>query len=134
DRSSYIWIDHDVEQWGNRSDATLKTTFGGIRNEMVIGFDVNRIKFMNTNNSPYGGAATVPQEGFDPGFFLNENEFRPTTGTVTDQYSLFVDNRLELSEQWAVVGGVRYDHPDLERKTTRSGPGFSRELDSVNWR
>lgn len=134
DRSSYIAINHDLKQWGNRSDATVRTAFGGIENETVVGFDVNRMAFTHTNNSPYTGNSTVPQEHFDPGTFDSPAPYRPTFDAVTHQYSVFLDNRLKLDEHWSLVGGIRYDHPEVERENLLNGTGFTKTMDSWNWR
>ena len=40
----FLEIYHDQEQIGNRFDATLRANLGGgVKNELVAGFDVNRI-------------------------------------------------------------------------------------------
>ena len=128
-RSDYIAINHDLEQIGHRSDATITATLGGMENTTSIGFDVNRIKFRNTNNSPYAGDSVVGFLTPEPGLF-GAYTLKTTTDTTTDQYALFADNRLHVNDQWAVVGGLRYDHLHVRRVD----PGFTKNFDSVSWR
>ena len=134
-RDSYIAINHHQEQIGHRTDVKFKHDIGGMENETVIGFDVNRIRFKNSNNSPYtGGESVVDPINFDPGFFIGTDSFRTTLDSTTWQYSLFADNNLKLNEQWSIVAGLRYDDPRLTRTNPDTGSSFSRNLDSFNWR
>ncbi|MDK8871216.1 TonB-dependent siderophore receptor [Paracoccus sp. SSJ] len=128
-RQFYIAINHDLEQVGNRTDATISTTPGGMENTTTIGFDVNRITFRNTNNSPYPGESVVDFPNPRPGLF-GPHQMATTADLTTDQYALFLDNRLKINEQWSVVGGLRHDN----LRVTRVEPAFTRSFDSVSWR
>ncbi|HLS19376.1 MAG TPA: TonB-dependent receptor, partial [Paracoccaceae bacterium] len=129
DREFYIAINHDLEQIGNRTDATVETTLWGMENTTTIGFDVNRIRFKNTNNSPYDGDSTVDFLNPKPGVF-GPHVMKTTADLTTNQYALFLDNRLKITDQFSLVGGVRYDH----LRVSRVDPEFTRNLSSVNWR
>lgn len=133
-RSDYIAIRHEYEQYGNRSDVSFDTTIGGMHNNTVVGFDVNRISFTNTNNSPYPGQSTVPAFDFDPGRFIGPDKFVTNNRSTVWQYSLFADNRLAMTDQLSLVGGLRYDKPQLNRTNPQTGAGFERTYDSLNWR
>ncbi|PRD44830.1 TonB-dependent siderophore receptor [Phyllobacterium phragmitis] len=133
-RDSYIAINHRHEQVGNRTDLTFESRFAGMENRTVVGFDVNHIRFSNSNNSPYSGQSVVDPIDFDPGHFISPDPFRTTLDSTTLQYSLFADNRLAINDQWSVVAGFRYDDPRLKRTNPQTGARFSRDLDSFNWR
>ncbi|WP_188824993.1 TonB-dependent receptor [Brucella endophytica] len=133
-RDSYIAINHHHEQIGHRSDVKFESRFAGMDNRTVVGFDVNRIRFSNSNNSPYSGESVVDPVDFDPGFFQSPDPFRTTLESTTLQYSLFADNRLQINDQWSVVAGFRYDDPRLKRTNPQTGARFTRDLDSFNWR
>ena len=65
-------------------DATVRGQILGFKNDFVTGFDVNRIDFTHTNNSPYGGLSSVNPYGmFDPGVFNSPNPTVPAFNTVT---------------------------------------------------
>jgi iron complex outermembrane receptor protein len=133
-RSDYIAIGHEYEQYGNRTDISFDSTIAGMDNDTVVGFDVNRISFANTNNSPYPGQSTVPGLDFDPGHFIGPDKFVTTNRSTVWQYSLFADNRLAVTDRWSLVGGLRYDSPHVNRTDPQTGTGFERSYDSLNWR
>lgn len=128
-RRFHIAINHDLEQVGNRTDATIQTAPGGMENTTTIGFDVNRITFRNTNNSPYPGESVVDFLNPRPGFF-GPHEMATTADLTTDQYALFLDNRLKINDRWSVVGGLRHDN----LRVARVDPAFTRSFDSTSWR
>lgn len=134
-RSSYIEIFHDQEQLGNRFDTTFKGHIFGLANEIVTGFDVNRIAFTHTNNSPYAGASSVTPTNFDPGSFLGVSPTRPSFHTLTTQYGLFAENRLGLTDQLSLIGGARSDHPTVERTDFLSpSASFEKTYSAPSWR
>src|SRR5581483_7676949 len=77
--------------------------------------DVNNISFTHTNNSPYGGSSFVPLYGFDPGAFSSPDKTRAGFSSTTNQYSLFAENRLSLTDQLSLIGGIRQDEPTVAR-------------------
>ena len=115
DRDDYLEIGHRQEQLGNRFDVSWKQPLAGFDNTLVAGFDVNRIRFTHLNDSPYGGASSVPLTGFDPGRYESPTSYSPRYRTQTNTWSLFVEDRFVLSEQWSLVGGLRRDHAKIER-------------------
>jgi iron complex outermembrane receptor protein len=134
-RSSYIEIFHDQEQVGNRFDTTFKGHLFGLANQFVAGFDVNRIAFTHTNNSPYSGSSSVNPYNFDPGNFLWVSSTRPSFHTKTTQYGLFAENRLSLTDQLSVIGGVRSDHPTVERTDFLTpANSFEKTYSAPSWR
>jgi iron complex outermembrane receptor protein len=99
DRSSYIEIFHNQQQVGDRMDATFRGHVLGLKNEFVAGFDVNRIDFTHTNNSPFSGTSSVNPWSFDPGVFLSPIPTVPSFSSVTNQYALFAEDRWWLTDQ-----------------------------------
>ncbi len=115
-RSDYIAIGHDQEQWGDRADITLKHELGGWSNQLVVGGEVNKIDFTHSSNTPFGGTSLVDPFNPVPGLFVVTVPFINRYNTDTDTYALFVEDRLEISDQVALVGGLRYDNADFERR------------------
>lgn len=135
DRSSYIEIFHNQRQVGDRMDATFKGHVLGLRNEFVAGFDVNRIDFTHTNNSPYTGNSSVNPWSFDPGVFSSPVVTVPSFNTVTNQYALFAEDRLWLTDQWTLIGGVRQDEPTVNRADfIVPANGFVKSFSATSWR
>ncbi|SED87676.1 TonB-dependent receptor [Bradyrhizobium erythrophlei] len=136
DRSSYIEIFHDQKQLGNRMDATFSGHVLGLANQFVAGFDVNRIDFTHTNNSPYGGASSVNPYVFDPGsFFATTTATTPGFNAIVNQYALFAEDRLSLTDQLSLVTGVRYDRPEVDRTDYKTpANSFETTLSGTSWR
>ncbi|CBS89737.1 TonB-dependent receptor [Azospirillum lipoferum] len=133
-RDSYIEIYHDQRQVGDRFDATWRSSLFGMKNEMVGGFDLNRIEFKHTNNSPYGGSSTVDPFDPAPGLFLNSAGTTPRSRSRTRQYSLFAEDRLSLTPQLSLVGGIRYDAPTVERWDLVTGTSYTKDFRATSWR
>ncbi|MGY3583561.1 iron complex outermembrane receptor protein [Bradyrhizobium sp. USDA 4341] len=136
DRSSYIEIFHDQKQLGNRMDATFSGHVLGLANQFVAGFDVNRIDFTHTNNSPYGGASSINPYVFDPGsFFATTTATTPGFNAIVNQYALFAEDRLSLTDQLSLVTGVRYDRPEVDRTDYKTpANSFETTLSGTSWR
>jgi iron complex outermembrane recepter protein len=135
DRSSYIEILHNQQQVGDRMDATFRGHVLGLKNEFVAGFDVNRIDFTHTNNSPYSGTSSVNPWSFDPGVFLSPIPTVPSFSSVTHQYALFAEDRLSLTDQWTLIGGVRQDEPVINRTDfIVPANGFVKSFSATSWR
>jgi iron complex outermembrane receptor protein len=92
-----------------------------MKNETVVGFDVNHIDFRHTNNSPYSGTSLVDPYSFDPGNFQNVAGTFPKYDTESFQCAFFVEDRLEVSKKLSLVAGVRLDRPTVERRNLVTG-------------
>ncbi|QOT80870.1 TonB-dependent receptor [Cupriavidus basilensis] len=135
-RTDYLEILHDQEQVGDRADLMIDGQLFGMANTAMVGFDVNRINFTHSNNSPYGGASTVNAYQFDPGQFFSPPGIvtSPRFRTHTTQAALFGEDRLQLTRQWSVIGGVRLDHAQLERGNLVTGDDWTRSFNNITWR
>jgi iron complex outermembrane receptor protein len=136
DRGNYIEIFHDQSQLGTRTDVTLRGHIFGLRNEFVTGFDVNQISFAHINNSPYAGQTSVPLFNFDPGsFFATTSPTSPGYHSLVNQYAVFAEDRLTLTDQLALVSGVRFDQPTINRTDDRiAANSFQTSLSGTSWR
>jgi iron complex outermembrane receptor protein len=133
-RTSFIEIYHDQLQLGEHAEATISTMIAGMSNTTSVGFDYSWTSFQHTNNSPYGGASAVPLDLPDPGLFINLAGTSKDFRSRQDQYSVFVENRLAVTDQWSVVGGARLDRYHLDREAQRLGTTASRTFTPANWR
>lgn len=134
-RGDYIQIYHDQQQLGNRFDATYKSDIFGMKNTFLVGFDVNHIDFKHTNNSPYLGESTVNPYFFFPGVFLRNSPTTPGFKSTTDQASVFAENRLQVTDQLALIGGLRYEAPHMRRDDLRNpNNSFSTTFEALTYR
>jgi iron complex outermembrane receptor protein len=135
DRSDYLEILHQQQQIGDRMDATFTGHLFGMVNTFVAGFDVNRIDFKHTNNSPYGGFSSVNPFNFDPGLFNSPDPTTPGYNSAVNQYAVFAENRLAVTEQLSLIAGVRQDQPSVTRTDLRNpANSYSRDYSATSWR
>ena len=97
-------------QWGERS------------NTLSAGFDYNFISFQHTNNSPFGGSSVTDLGNTRPGDFINVAGTVPKFRTHTNQVAAFVEDRLSLSSALSVIGGLRADRYDVDRRISSPTP------------
>ncbi|HYG42671.1 MAG TPA: TonB-dependent receptor [Bordetella sp.] len=135
ERSAYTAIQHDQSQVGARVDAAFRGQLFGLGNQVAVGTEVNRSKLEHTNNSPYGGTSLLDPYDFEHGQFINEAGTTPRYRNIATQYALFAEDRLMLTDRWSVLGGVRYDHIDLQREDlVASTTAYRRTYTNVGWR
>lgn len=134
ERSNYSHILQEQQQIGNRADATIRTSLFGLKNETVVGFDVNQARFAYGSYFP-PTVTTVNPFVFDPGSFPDPNHLDPRFKSVVTQYSAFGENRLSVLDNLTLVGGLRFDSPTVSRTDLASpAQSFEKTFSSVGWR
>jgi iron complex outermembrane receptor protein len=124
DRSDNTEIHHDQKQTGFTADAAFESTVAGLPNRLSVGFDINSSSSGPVN--PYDPA---------PGYFHSDIPTVPRYRNEARQYSLFLEDRLELTPRWSVLAGLRYDHVDVSRKDLiASASAFDRTYADMGWR
>ncbi|OZI44151.1 TonB-dependent receptor [Bordetella genomosp. 5] len=135
ERSGYSNILHDQEQVGTVTDAVFKGSLLGLRNQFAVGLELNRASLKHTNNSPYGGASLVDPYDVDHGRFMNLAGTTPRYRNTARQLALYAEDRLALTPNWSVLGGLRYDHIELEQRNLVAGnTAYRTRFDNVGWR
>lgn len=133
-RSAGLEIFHDQEQYGTRNDLTLDSQPFGLKNQTVVGFDINRIEFTNSSNSGNTLTSVVDAYNFDPGSFTTNSATRARHTSKIFQNAVFAENRLTLNDQWSVVGGLRFDRLHFNREDMVSGQHVEKDFDDLSWR
>ncbi|MDF8332722.1 TonB-dependent receptor [Novosphingobium sp. HBC54] len=139
-RTDNLVIFHDQAQIGDQGSIKWGSSLGGIRNDMVIGFDVNRVNLTYSNNfSSDLQEDFVNPQTFNPGQFLDTQGIGPRFRTRTTEYSLFIEDRLRFSDQLSIVVGLRDEHDRVYRQNIDSagviGPRlFTKTLHNTTWR
>jgi len=135
DRSDNTEVLHDQTQTGNTTSATFEGRLFGMDNRISAGFDINKASFTHTNNTYVGSSGAVDPFDPEPGFFTSPVPTIPRYRTEARQYSLFLEDRLALTGTWSLLGGLRYDHADLERQNLVAGIlAFDKTFADVGWR
>ena len=135
DRSDNTEILHDQEQTGITTDAAFQGSLLGLANTLSVGFDLNRAEFTHTNNTYAGSSGAVDPFDPAPGLFASEVPTIPRYRIQARQYALFMEDRLALTPRWSLVGGLRYDHAELERRNLVAGSlAFDKTFANLGWR
>jgi iron complex outermembrane receptor protein len=135
DRADNTEIHHDQKQTGFTGDAAFGGTLFGMKNRISVGFDVNTSSFQHANNTYTGSSGPVDPFNPVPGLFHSDIPTIPRYRNEADQYAVFVEDRLELTPSWSVIGGLRYDHAKVGRQDLVTGaPAFDRTFSDVGWR
>jgi iron complex outermembrane receptor protein len=133
-RTNYIEIYHVERQFGDRASASFHSNLMGLKNDLLVGGDVNLIDFRHINNSPYSGTSSVSTLGFDPGTFMNVAGTALKWHSYTRAFSLFAEDRLALSDQFSIVLGGRFDVPDIQRADYLAATSFEKSFHQPTWR
>lgn len=121
-RSSFLLIGYSLEQVGNRLDSTWNGRLFGLDNQLVLGFDANRLRYQRDRNN--GAAAqTLDAFAFNPGNFPGTLTNGELFKTRTDTLSVFMEDKLQLSQRWSLVGGLRWDRIEVDREGMRNASG-----------
>lgn len=116
----------------NQTDLVSKWQTGSIRHTLLTGIEVGRQMTDNLRNTGYFGTVTslsVPLGNptvFTPVTFRQSatDADASTTATVAGVY---LQDQIELTEQWQVIAGLRYDRFALDYHNNRNGQGRSRD-------
>lgn len=142
DRSTTL-IAHDHDYWVNRAYAAFDGPLAGRRNRFTLGAEYSDTHFVTRRR--FG--VTTPVDRFEPvrgRFPAVTAENFPGAGNRVDWVSdatvaaIFAENAFNLTGKWLLVGGVRYDHVELERQTLDMNTGaaatFGQDYDPISWR
>ncbi|HEY1125671.1 MAG TPA: TonB-dependent receptor [Sphingobium sp.] len=138
-RTDNFGIIHDQVQWGDQASLTLRTPLSdGISNDLVVGADLNSIRFKYSHD--FNG--DVQEDFVDllnpvPGKYLLTVGITPQFRTKTDEYAFFAEDRLKLSEQFSIVGGIRVEHDRVKRWSIATGSDvfvLDKSFNNTTWR
>ncbi len=141
-------IVHNHDFWNARILLSNEGSVAGLRNRFSIGAEYNRSDFVNPRKfSPVGGTASIPipnADIFNPvatPYPTDESIY--TSNVIFDSTvktsSIFIENALNLTPSWLLVGGLRYDHIDLDRIVIDNGAAGAvtrgvTDYDPISWR
>ncbi|NGZ86266.1 TonB-dependent receptor [Duganella sp. SAP-35] len=134
-RGDYTEILHHQEQVGNATRVGVDGRLFGLANTFAAGVEFNRTSFKHTNNAGYSGSSVVDVDNSDPGLFFNLDGTAPKYRVKARQYAVFMEDNLKLTPQWSLIGGLRYDHDDIERRDlVVPSRSFDKTFDNVGYR
>ncbi len=142
-RQTYQDFRHDHRFWNARGVVGNDSRIAGLRNRFSLGIEHNDTDFVSLRQT--AAAAVLPAVDVrNPTVVpLPSGTAIFTAGNVTfdsglKQSSVFVEDALNLTPRWLLVGGLRWDHMALDRATTQNATGAvdrnSPTFDPVSWR
>jgi hypothetical protein len=117
-RTQFRDINNTYEtQYGNTGYLRQSGRILGRRNEVLVGFDLNR-NYYHRYDNVRGGTSVVNALIFDPGNYLDfyNQEAKPFYRIDVDQAALFAENQLHVTDRLSGVVGVRRDNYHVTRK------------------
>ena len=129
-RSDYLEIRHNMDQTGNRLEAGIRTE----RHRGVIGWEVARVNFRHSNNSPYGGASTVSAGNPAHGAWSSPDPTLAKFDTRSTLQALYAEDAWQFANQWLLMAGIRHDVADVSRDELVNGTDFDKTLRGNAWR
>lgn len=120
-------------QWNNQTEVTWKQKIGGLSNTLSFGGDIEDLYLKRTGDT-FAGTSVVSLFDPVPGGYPNVVPTSTKQAMDVTRYSLFVDDRLEVTDALSVVAGLRYDHAKLVRNDLVANSQARRTLSPVGWR
>ncbi|MNG83601.1 Ferrichrome-iron receptor precursor [compost metagenome] len=133
-RSNFISIKQTQEQIGDRQSFTLQHSLFGLDSQTVVGADYNAIRFVRKHDFGNSHTDTVPLSGSGGGQYFSDDPFRSRDANQARQFSLFAENRTQLTERLSLISGVRRDQVHLNSEDLDADTRADRSLDGDNWR
>jgi iron complex outermembrane receptor protein len=141
---STVAIEHDHQFWLERATLFADSHIAGRRNRFALGAEVHENDFFN----PRRFGSTTPVDPYAPvlGSFPQADtpEVFPGAGnrvnSTTDikVAAVFLEEALNVTSRWLVIGGARYEQIDVDRSiddlNASSQLSFSRKYTPTSWR
>ena len=123
-------ITHDHQYWSQRVHAAFDGDLAGHRNRFTAGVEYSITDFYTVRR--FGNASSVDPLNPVRGVFLEDNavNFSTRQNVTADVKSqaLFLEDAFNLTPDWLLVGGARWDQFDLDRHILNVTPGTTSDL------
>ncbi len=137
-------IYHDHEFWNERLALSNDGHIGGLRNRFTLGGEYNDTDFVNPRKQTAVGAIAAV-DPYNPvvGVWPVGDTLYTSQNVVFDSglktKAVFAENALNLTPDWLVLAGIRYEGIELDRGITNlnAGNAFTRadaDYDPFSWR
>lgn len=136
-------IYHDHDFWSNRATLTGDVAIGGMRHRLNVGAEYNETTFGTIRR--FGKAASVALSDPQRGAFPDDVAANfPGAGNRADfdskvrSWAVFGEDAVNLTRNWLLLGGLRFDHIALDRRIDDLNAGttqsFGRTFRAVSGR
>ncbi|MDB6060148.1 MAG: putative TonB-dependent siderophore receptor [Verrucomicrobiaceae bacterium] len=132
-RSGYGTFTQHQDQIDNHSEVAWQHTLFDLENTLSFGADFVRLSNDRYVDN-YAGSDIVDLRNSNPGKFPTTVSTRNYQDMNVDQRALFAEDRLQLTQDWSVIGGIRFDHSDVHRKDLVADTIVSKLYTPKSWR
>jgi iron complex outermembrane receptor protein len=139
DRSLSL-ITHDHQYWSERVHLAHDSKIAGMRNRLTVGAEVSGTDFFTKRRFGTAAAANpfAPVRGtFPVDVPANFGTRQDVTADVSSK-AVFVEDALNVTTDWLVSAGLRYDDISLDRSILNVTPGttqkYGQDYDPLSWR
>jgi len=139
DRSTTL-ITHDQQIWSEQFSARFDGLIGTMRHRFAAGLEY--INTSLTSERRFGTTTSVspymPNRGYFPADTAANFSTRQNWDSQVDTLAVFTEDAVNLTPNWLVVGGIRYEAIQLDRQIFNLNSGalstFGNNYESLSWR
>lgn len=134
------FISHDHQYWNQRLHLAFDGKIAGLRNRLTIGAEYGETDFFTVRRFGTGTALDPfnPVRGMFPADTPANFGTRQDVTANVDALAIFAEDALNLTEEWLVVGGIRYDDVRLDRRVLNATSGavqtYGQNYHPISWR
>lgn len=136
DRSSFFLIYRDDLQLGNRLDLSWRGDIMGRPNQFLVGVVYDKNDQLRNSGQDYPNSPipeTVTLRDFDRGYGPDASPEK-TAQIITKTTALYMEDVLDITNHLKLVGGLRLDHIDLERRSFLGAPDYTKSYSPLTGR
>lgn len=134
------YISHDHQYWNQRVHLAFDGRIAGLRNRFTIGAEYGETDFFTVRR--FGTGTSVdpfnPVRGTFPADTPAIFGTRQDINAKVDAFAIFAEDALNLTDEWLVVGGFRYDDVKLNRRVLNATSGavqtYGQSYHPISWR
>lgn len=139
-RRGATYISHDHQYWNQRLHLAFDGRIGAFRNRLTIGVEYGETDFFTVRR--FGAGTSLdplnPVRGAFPADTPANFATRQDVTAKVDSFAIFAEDALNLTEEWLVVGGIRYEDVKLDRRVLNATSGavqtYGQSYHPISWR
>ncbi|MGP1716174.1 MAG: TonB-dependent receptor [Methylophilus sp.] len=133
-RSSFLAIEHEQTQYGNRMELASMDTLLGHQNRIAAGWEISHTDFLHSSNAGNTASDSVPVYNFSPGLFRSTTAVLKNYDADLKQQAFFVEDAFNATDKLKLIVGLRKDLIDTYRKDYRGAANVDQDFSPLTWR
>ena len=134
------YISHDHQYWNQRLHLAFDGRIAGLRNRFTLGAEYGETAFFTVRRFGTGTSLDPfnPVRGAFPADTPANFATRQDVTAKVDAFAIFAEDALNLTDEWLVVSGFRYDDVRLDRNVlnaaSRAIQTYGKTYHPISWR